>query len=302
MIFNIVLLQSNVSGKTGFSLTTLEGGFSDKVNDVFGSLDALETKHFAKERAKEKFGSKSVRNQLDSMCDYDSVQLPNPPPPSQHDSRVKNIDGMQRPPSRPAFRRPCARAPRQKHLPDYKVHPDRWMSYDLSTVSSSDISERSNSAAAHDFLSLRQQHREQEGSKKVVSSEDSKVVFKKPVNLSQERENSSKFVDGKFQMPEYVVGKNRDKKVKNISTHVAADSSKVSLGFKYVDTEEDEEGVKGLEGQSPGLIDVSSTTGSISPGNEESSPTTPAEVPVFKKSKKHGGTRRTRTVDQDDDD
>jgi hypothetical protein len=121
---------------------TLVGGdveFGSRTKNVFAELEALEAKHSVFEN------TDVVRSESEALLKPDPL-----------DDDVRLIA----PPSRDAgkFLAPCE-PPQRKKLcrsgPDFEVNPSKWKMYDLSDVSTGDMSEGSNTNAAHEFLRSR---------------------------------------------------------------------------------------------------------------------------------------------------
>jgi hypothetical protein len=133
------------------------------------------------------------------------------------------------------FKKPDAPAPRFKNkgVPDYHKNPHKWIKYSLGDVSSEDMSDRSNTAAA--LLFLKEMQERKRIKEMEVDSVPDQITFKQPVNkggiISQQgtslcnfsdvkgRENEtdeakSFFRSSKLIMPEYIIGmpKKKDKK------------------------------------------------------------------------------------------
>lgn len=100
-----------------------------------------------------------------------------------------------------------------RHVPDYKKNPHKWKKYSLEDA---DCSDRTNTAAAFDFLREIEKRKEDEEEEKDVSEEPSKIVFKKSTKLrgaeASEENDGSKLKGSKVVMPEYVVGQKKVKK------------------------------------------------------------------------------------------
>lgn len=118
---------------------------------------------------------------------------------------------------------------RPRRAPDHVVNPNKYTKYSLSDVSKDQLSDKSNTKAAFDFLrQLKETNDEKNGDKPGVDNrdQDGKIVFKKPkkrIESAAESSGSSSSVvkDGvKRVMPECVVGQ-RKKSSKKITNSLA---------------------------------------------------------------------------------
>lgn len=224
---------------SSFTLSGTDTGFSSRSQDVFSTLATIEAKHDAFQKASAKTTSRT-RDAEAVIKDDPVVEDPLP---------------RKRP---NAFKRPrgCP-PPRRRWTPDYRQHPERWTKYDLSDVPVDQMSERSNTAAAMDFLNT--QRKIHEENRDVDDTGHNTVRFKKPTmkgpcqtaGLGKRTAATTDTAVGnsKLVMPEYVVGQSASKKrqTKRATGQVKCDA--VGLGhLTHSDDEIDEEGnVSGKE-------------------------------------------------------
>lgn len=295
--------EAGSSAEFTLSSTSTASDFTSRSQDIFGGLGNIEDKHFAKQRAKDKFGqdpsgkyikddpaddptdpayqsrraqstyhrSRSSHRDHDragsSSRDYDRSRS------GSRDLRHSGRDlcdsrrdyyGRDTTRSRNRFKVPNFRAPRSICTPDYKMNPEKWTSYDLSDVSSDQMSDKSNSAAAFQFLQERRVQRENEENKtsynidlsrepvsRLASVTEDKVIFKKPTKSftfgTKTKDTSEKgcmkFVGGKCQMAEYVVGSKPAAKKKKWRHHDKSSSvcSGEKVGLQHLGGDEEEE-------------------------------------------------------------
>merc|ERR1711997_828420 len=130
-----------------------------------------------------------------------------------------------------------------RRTPDHVVNPNKYKKYDLSDVSKDQLSDRSNSRAAFDFL---RQLKDRKNDDDDQEEKGRKVSFKQPPSkksIDQEASTSSSNVvrDGtKRVMPECVVGQKRTlmKNTNKKSDHPRKSSKQVSLS--HLDDDEDD--------------------------------------------------------------
>jgi len=225
--------------------------FSDRSQSVFGSIDDIASKannKLSKDRKKdtssEDFNEDERKKTTQDFKGRESIfRSPNEsgwPPSSGRGHR--RSDNSRR--HRQDHHRHRPRPPRK--VPDHIVNPDKYTKYDLSDVSKDQMSDRSNTRAAFDFLAEmkdRQIDKSADSSKDDQNADSSKVTFKKPVRQMQKTStsgSSSNVVkDGvKRVMPECVVGQKRSKDpVRKNSNKKAKSQSQISLSH----LDEDEE-------------------------------------------------------------
>merc|ERR1712110_1281148 len=134
-----------------------------------------------------------------------------PPTRSRHDRK------------RPHHGNRNQRGPRR--TPDHVVNPNKYKKYDLSDVSKDQLSDRSNSRAAFDFLRQLKDRKNNDGSNEnpAENSEERRVSFKKPSTFKKPPsvESTSKpsaVQDGhKRILPEYEFGQKAKKSVVKLS-------------------------------------------------------------------------------------
>lgn len=163
---------------------------------MFGGLETLEAKHEAHERVH----SRSGRRDDQSLWKPDPVtedRLSASRHPPRRDARDR--DGFVRPAPRQSPRHHF-QSKRPRLTPDHQKHPERWTRYDLGDVSSQDLSERSNAAAALSFLNNRSKQDapstntsvdETSGSSTAMMTDDSWGVKPGPSSTKQSGKASS---------------------------------------------------------------------------------------------------------------
>lgn len=163
------------------------------------------------------------------------------------------------------FKRPEGPAPRglMRNIPDFRKNPHKWVRYSLDDVSNEDMSDKSNSQAAHTFLRELKARKSLDSSDKMEVEDNSeknrlreephcsKILFKKPKRQDKGESSSAAVEDkddkafyrsSKLVMPEYVVGQkrkvNKNKKEKSVRGKV--DGEKL-LRLDHLQEEEDED-------------------------------------------------------------
>jgi hypothetical protein len=157
-----------------------------------------------------------IFDQLDNLAkqyDRDVIARHDPPPPEPEVEDLRTPDDVfvvptRRPPPRRRFPTRCGNDNiTQNHYkpPDHRIHPEKWTRYSLDDVTEDQMTEKSNSAAAFEFLSR---------NKFEVTSASSQVTRfnvqcgKRKVNEAEETPSPrSSTSSGKWVMPEYVVGR-----------------------------------------------------------------------------------------------
>ncbi|XP_063701332.1 U5 small nuclear ribonucleoprotein TSSC4 [Culicoides brevitarsis] len=130
-----------------------------------------------------------------------------------------------------------------RKIPDYRKNPHKWKKYSLEDA---DCSDRTNTAAAFNFLREIERRKEDEADQRMDEEKPSKIVFKKSVKLRTEEESTdssegSKLKGSKVVMPEYVVGQKKVKKTEKRGKSEKSNSSKqLKLDHLMDDDEEDE--------------------------------------------------------------
>lgn len=130
-----------------------------------------------------------------------------------------------------------------RHVPDYKINPHKWKKYSLEDA---DCSDRTNTAAAFDFL--REIEKRKEDEEEEASEESSKIVFKKSTKLmnaevTTDADDAAKLKGSKVVMPEYVVGQKKVKKAekKPKPERASTDKHKELKLDHLLDDEEDDD-------------------------------------------------------------
>lgn len=217
-----------------FALNADDCQFTNRTSSVFGSLASLEDKHvqhvrhsdFNEERSLWKSDPDMEDKVSDSQSNRRSLYQPfgrsSPPFSGQEKARDRGR-GFKRP--HPAS---CGRGGRgRSNVPGFRTEPGKWCRYDLTSVSSNDMSDKTNSKTALDFLNELKDRKESE-SMDVEESDMSEnlhhIVFKRPdkkdapaaAGSSASGDADSTFgssqvvpvppSQGKILMPEYVIG------------------------------------------------------------------------------------------------
>ena len=289
-----------------FNLNSTEGEFKSRCDDVFAGLASLEKKH-------EAFATVQSRNR--SPNERETLTKPDP-----------REDPVQ-PNNHPSFRRPQGRgARRQRYRPGFNRNPGKWTSYDLSDVSRDQLSDKSNTAAALQFLEERRQAKESPEERKPADLSQ-KVEFSYPSKVKEGESKADsaakKFRDGKLVMPEYDMGRKnvKAKRRKVDLTGESSGSGAVNLEYLQEDDEDDsnsehtkstkaipkkdkhsEEEIqeKTFPKQESGEHETEMDTSDKGADNSESGSSTKSEVKFKKVSGKRG--IRRRQVDEEDDD
>ncbi|XP_050409257.1 protein TSSC4 [Patella vulgata] len=153
-----------------FELGSAGTDFKSKSKDIFGVLQTLEDKHSAVESARRKSGSEKDEETFwknDPIVEPDVVSKDTAS--HEHTNKLKGSYSNRSSDKgdasnfrKPYFRPPSNRRFNKQIIPDHKIHPEKYTCYSLGDVSSSDMSNTSNSRAAFDFLEERRKFREQQ--------------------------------------------------------------------------------------------------------------------------------------------
>ena len=237
-------LGSTSSRGAYFVVSSADNEFKSRTNDVFASLNSIETQHahrshsadgheFSRTRSPSEVDDRYTGGRITRRYQRDGD--------FRREGRSRNVDVS-------SFRRPSGRPSRTPYVPDFRRNPQNYTRYDLSSVA--DHTERSNTSAALSFLDdLRKRRADEEKIKReqqtdyenkpsetAIWGHSSKYVRRKhtftrpnkteasianpqPSTSScnehkdaepntKKNENAS-FVGGKLTMPEYVVGQAR---------------------------------------------------------------------------------------------
>jgi len=164
-----------------FSLNTQSSSFASRTNDVFANLGTLEKKHSAFVKTQVSTDNEGILK-ADPDEDIDDRQLADCRGSrstdmhfrsSLSDTRDQDVErrsrslsddrsGLRGCGSRGGFRPPRGAPPRPKRVPDYKKHPDRWTCYSLEDVPDQDMSNRTNTKAALEFLEKRRKEQDRQ--------------------------------------------------------------------------------------------------------------------------------------------
>ena len=269
-----------------FSLVGTDTGFSSRSQDVFSSLATIEAKHGAFQKA----ATSTTRQRRDNE------KLMKSDPHVEHALQRTNSNVFKRP---RGFARPA-----RKLAPDFRDHPERWTKYDLSDVASDQMSDRSNTAAAMEFLHA--QRKRNEEMEVLDDSGESTIQFKKPSTkvsgqiLGAKRGSDTSdvaFGNSKLVMPEYVVGQSTSKRrqTSRLTGKVKCDA--VDLGHLTHSDDQVE-----AEGDAQRMEDATDDEHTCSDDARSTSSVAKQDTRVsFKKiSKSRANQKRARTDDDDD--
>ncbi|KAK2170033.1 hypothetical protein NP493_1167g00014 [Ridgeia piscesae] len=214
-----------------FRLSGTDTGFSSRSKDVFSTLETIEAKHDAFQKA----SAKSTSRTRDAGALIKDDPVVDDPLPRKRPNAFKRPRGC--PP------------PRRRGTPDYRQHPERWTKYDLSDVQADQMSERSNTAAALDFLNTQRKRREE--SDDVDDADHGTIQFKKPTTKApcqtaglgkrNAETTDTAFGNSKLVMPEYIVGQSASKKRHTKQTTGQVKCDAVGLGHLTHSDDEAEE-------------------------------------------------------------
>ncbi|XP_034250743.1 protein TSSC4 [Thrips palmi] len=239
-----------------FTLSGLGSAFAHRQRDLFACLDAADKEREATPK----------QPLLHPHEDEDDRPRQRPRSPVEQGRRreapTKQFRGKES-----IFKRPEMPAPRRARnsLADHQRNPHKWTKYSLGDVSSQDMSDRSNTAAALSFLQELKARKDNSSDMDVDEPSPTKPIVFKPVRPKTERLTSSlgavstvstsatseegdrpSFRSSKLVMPEYVVGqKTTSKKKSRTGVSQAEDKGKghkqkeISLGH-LLDEEDDE--------------------------------------------------------------
>ena len=181
----------------GFALQCHDEAFSARRESIFGNLPVVELTH------------KEVASSVNDIVTEEEV--------SRNDDVTiyKGEESMFKRPM-PKLKKssyPPRRHPHQNrfHTPDHKKNPHKWVKYSLATTS--DVTDKSNTAAALSFLrDLEERKRKSEPEEPVDSS--GKILFKKPKSCETRKEKNKTYRDGKLCMPAFEFGSKKTKESK----------------------------------------------------------------------------------------
>ena len=250
-----------------YQLQSTSEGFQNKVKDVFANLDSIADKTEKKKTEENKKQDDKKPRHYQQHDDRRSRERSPPRSKKQQERhysnefkgresifRTPNESGW--PPSRSDDRRRPPRHQQQRRLPpkvpDHVINPNKYTKYDLSDVSKDQLSDRSNTRAAFDFLrNLKDQKTNAEDiadrkdHQEMV--QDGKISFKKPIkNRNEEMAAASSSAnvvhDGvKRVMPECVVGQKKQKSSDDTTKKSKISTKKQTISLSHLDDEEDED-------------------------------------------------------------
>merc|ERR1719509_310070 len=213
--------------------------FGGRVKDVFANLGTGLVKHDddADEDNKTKHKNKRAK--------YEDRKIPNLP---SEPKSVKGDEGpsrsIEKEPEYEPFKRPnsCKKPdkfkPRNKSVPDHRKHPDKWTKYSLADVSPDQMSDRSNTKAALQFLNKLKE--DKAGEKEEPADLTQKVVFKKREKREEneeEPEGEKKFSGNVRVMPQAEIGRKKSK-VSKTKTSGKGKTNEISLKLSHLDEDE----------------------------------------------------------------
>lgn len=252
-----------------FKLKSSSEGFDTRTKDIFANIDSLAS------------NSKKQQNSEEQKQPRKRITAPSPPPEDncrdsdkKRTEEFKNCESIFRTPNESGWPPTRSRHDRKRphhgnrnqrgsrRTPDHVVNPNKYKKYDLSDVSKDQLSDRSNSRAAFDFLrQLKERKKEEDDSNSDQDEQDfetRKVSFKKPFNFKKpstpgspkaESTSSAAVQDGnKRIMPECVVGQKSKPKsiVKSDDSSKTSEKSKIKKSSKticlsHLDEEEEDD-------------------------------------------------------------
>ena len=237
-----------------FKLKSASEGFASRSKDIFANIDSLASTKSEPEPVDKQDKQKQPREEKSDERRQDKDKYTQDFKGRESIYRSPNESGW--PPSRSDFRRPYdkfdnrrnwndRKRPRgPKKVPDHVVNPNKYTKYDLSDVSKDQMSDRSNTRAAFDFLrELKHRKDEQEDCHQDREKvQEGQISFKKPTfkkKSSNELGSTNVVRDGnKRVMPECVVGQ------KKTSSKSKSEKSKIkstsSISLSHLDEEDDE--------------------------------------------------------------
>lgn len=244
--------------KKDFELKS-DQGFASRSKDIFGQIDSLaassksqEKLHEKKEKEEKLENSEPRHRQRDRQGHRDLRDHLNQRSNDRNRKDTEDFKGREsifRSPNEtgwpPSSRFSRKRPHFNKRPADHMKNPHKYTKYDLSDVSREQISDRSNTRAAFDFLrELKERKETSTTEEKADLKEGSSISFKKPISKKNEECSSSNVVrDGsKRVMPECVVGQkgSSSKKSSEKSAKVSKNKQKI-ISLSHLDEEEDVE-------------------------------------------------------------
>jgi len=242
-----------------FKLKSSSEGFDTRTKDIFANIDSLAST------------SKKQQNSEEQKQPRKRITAPSPPPEDncrdsdkKRTEEFKNCESIFRTPNEsgwpPARSRHDRKRPHHgnqrgpRRTPDHVVNPNKYKKYDLSDVSKDQLSDRSNSRAAFDFLRQLKDRKNNDESNEnpAENSEERKVsfkkpsTFKKPPSVESTSKPSSAVQDGhKRILPEYEFGQKAKKSVVKLSDKTS-EKSKIkspskTISLSHLDDEDEED-------------------------------------------------------------
>ena len=228
-------------------------GFSNRSKDIFAGIDDLASKTRKKDNCKEDSGS--IVDKANDNATEDKQKATQDFKGRESIFRSPNETGW--PPASKSNKYRRDRSERKNHhyrrghkTPDHVANPDKYTKYSLSDVSKDQISDRSNTRAAFDFLRELKDRKGQSIDECISmnqSASSPKVTFKKPKKSHQDQQqlpSTSVVQDGvKRVMPECVVGQKRRKENDKSATTVQIRNKKPKHGqvaLSHLDDDEDD--------------------------------------------------------------
>jgi len=136
------------------------------------------------------------------------------------------------------WKKPAQLKRRGKFVPDHKKNPGKWTKYSLADVSPDQLSDKSNTRAALQFLSKLKD--EKNGEKQEPADLTQRVVFKKrdkEDTQTRDSQEEKKFSGTVRVMPQCEIGRNKNKTEKS---REKTKSNVASLKLSHLDEDEDE--------------------------------------------------------------
>lgn len=184
----------------GFSLNVKDDAFSARQASIFGSLPVVK------------------------LNSSEEATFITPPEAEEENEDVMPFKGEES-----IFKRPMPKLKRPTHrprkhfypyhnktrVPDHKKNPEKWIKYSL--ASTSDMTDKSNSAAAFSFLrEIEERKRKSEKTDEEETGAGGKILFKKPKSKEEKTKTTRTYRDGKLCMPAFEFGSKKPKPAKRI--------------------------------------------------------------------------------------
>lgn len=222
-----------------FELKNSSEGFQAKSKDIFAGIDKLKSEKSEKKEDKSaKFDKEDLRNRLNSRKESRNSREFSGNSREENTKDLKGCESIFRTPNESGWPPPRSRNQfRKRKIADHVKNPKNYTYYDMSSVSRDQMSDRSNTRAAFDFL--REMRERKDGEKDEKVDQGAKISFKKPkIKEISEASSSNVVKDGvKRVMPECVVGQKKTKKVEKKTIN----KSSKQISLSHLDDEEEDD-------------------------------------------------------------